>query len=62
MKPVIDGQRQPRPPEVRIELLDSVGVDRRLTPPPLVFELSGFDEFVAAGGWPPTQPMDLGGA
>ncbi len=59
MKPVIDGQTQPRPPEIRIDILDGVGVDRRLTPPPLVFELSGFEEFVEAGGWPPTQPMDL---
>ena len=56
---IVDGQSKPRPPEVRIDLLDSVGVDRRLTPPPLVFELSGFDEFVAAGGWVHTQPVDL---
>lgn len=56
---VVDGQKQPRPPPVRIELLDAVGIERRMTPPPLVFELSGFDEFVAAGGWVATVPGEL---
>ena len=58
-RPIVDGQRQPKPPEAQLDLLDGVGVDRRMTPPPLVFELSGFDEFVAAGGWLPTQPSEL---
>lgn len=56
---VVDGQPQPKPPEKRIELLDDVGLDRRMTPPPLVFELSGFEEYLEAGGWPATVPAEL---
>lgn len=57
---VVDGQRQPREPIKQIELLDSAGVDRRMTPPPLVFEHSSFDEFIACGGWVKTVPAELG--
>lgn len=57
---VIDGQRQPRPPERPINLLDEVGIDRRMTPQPLVCELSGFDEWYFAGGdWIATIPAEL---
>lgn len=56
---VVDGQRQPPEPPQRLTLLDSAGVDLRLTPQPIVFEQSSFDEFVEAGGWVATQPMGL---
>jgi hypothetical protein len=59
-RPVVDGQRRPREPDTPIDLLDSVGLDRRMTEQPMVFELSGFDAFVAAGGWVDTIPADLG--
>lgn len=56
---VVDGQKRRREPAVPIDLLDGVGLDRRMTPQPMVFELTGFDEFVEAGGWPATVPGGL---
>lgn len=56
----VDGQKQPRPPAMKLDLLDGAGVDLRLTPQPLVFEAS-LDEFIAAGGWIATIPAELEG-
>lgn len=58
---LIDGQRPPRAPEVELDLLDSIGVDRRMTPLPLVFESTEKAWFEAVGEWLPTQPMPLEG-
>lgn len=56
----IDGQRQPREPATPIDLLDDVGLDRRMTPLPLVFELSSPAPFYEAGGdWIDTVPAQL---
>jgi hypothetical protein len=55
----IDGQRQDSAPEREIALLDSVGVDLRMTPLPMVFEHDTHEEFVAAGGWVATVPGEL---
>jgi hypothetical protein len=55
----IDGQRPPREPSTPIDILDSVGLDRRMTPQPLVFESTERDWFEAVGEWLPTQPMPL---
>lgn len=54
----IDGQRPRRIPPQPLKLLDGQGVDLRLTPQPLVFERT-LEEFVEAGGWVNTVPMDL---
>lgn len=59
MRPVVDGQPRPRLPEKRIDLLDGIGIDLRLTPQPLVFEESSFEAFIEAGGWIKTIPADL---
>ena len=55
----IDGQRRPKEPERKLDILDGPAIDLRLTPQPLVFEQSDFDEFVAAGGWVKTIPAGL---
>lgn len=56
---IIDGQRKPKAPDKPIDLLDSVGVDRRMSPQPEVYEYSTFGPYLEAGGeWPDTVPMD----
>ena len=57
----VDAQHRPKEPPISVDILDSVGLDRRMTPQPLVFELSSLEAFYAAGGeWIPTVPMALG--
>jgi len=56
----IDGQRRPREPERRLEILDGFGLDLKMTALPLVIEHSSFGPFYAAGGeWIETQVSDL---
>lgn len=56
---IIDGQKQPAPPPVRIELLDSIGIERRMTPLPEVIEHYGMQVWYAEGGWVDTVMGDL---
>lgn len=52
----IDGQKQPRPEPFILGLRD---LDILRLPQPLVFESVPLEDFVAAGGWVETVPMEL---
>jgi hypothetical protein len=56
---VVDGAPAEKPAPMRIELLDSIGFERRMSPQPLTKELDSFDAFIQAGGWLPTVPSRL---
>ena len=47
---VVDGQRQPKLEPLRLELLDDVGLDRRMTSLPLVIEHDSMEPFYEADG------------
>jgi hypothetical protein len=59
MKSVIDGQRQPRPPDLPLDLLDGIGLDLRMTALPQVIEHQTMQPFYRAGGWVETELADL---
>ncbi len=52
----VDGQRKPKPEPVRLELLDAIGFERKMSPAPLVKEGLSMQDWYRAGGWVKTIP------